>query len=83
MTDDAASLLADTDARDFCRACSKLSNPRKPESYFICTNDSGHADAAGADPRHSACDGQGHVLARWRSDTSPIEIWTPIGAVWA
>lgn len=65
-------------AGDFCRARSKLSNPRKPESYFICTNDAGHAD-----PRHTACDGQGHVLARWRSGTSPIEIWTPIGVAWA
>lgn len=70
--------MADEPASDFCRARSKLSDPRKRKSYFICTNDVGHAD-----PRHTACDGQGHVLARWRSDTSPIEIWTPAGGVWA
>jgi hypothetical protein len=68
---------ADQSGSDFCRARSKLSNPRKRESYFICTNDAGHAD-----PRHTACDGQGHVLARWRSDTSPIEIWGPWGVAW-
>jgi hypothetical protein len=74
-------MATDAGAGDFCQARSKLSNPRKPESYFICTNDAGHA--GGADPRHTACDGRGRVLARWRSGTSPIEIWTPMGVAWA
>jgi hypothetical protein len=69
---------------DFCQARSKLWNPVvNRESYFICTNDAGHdADAGHPDARHTACDGEGHVVARWRSETSPIEIWTPAGAVW-
>jgi hypothetical protein len=69
------------DATGICRARSKLGNPRKPESYFICTNDAGHD--GGADPRHTACDGCGHVLARWRSETSPVEVWGPWGVRWA
>lgn len=77
---DSGKIAADVTETDFCRVRSKLSNPRKPESYFICTNDAGHA--AGTDPRHTACDGHGHVLARWRSETSPIEIWGPWGVTW-
>lgn len=70
--------MPDTAASDdFCRARSKLTRPGKPESYFICTNDAGHAEE-----RHTACDGQGHVLARWRSGTSPVEVWGPWGVEW-
>lgn len=56
----------------FCEARSKLSVPGKPDSYFICTNDQGHPQ-----PAHTACDGHGHVLARWTSETSQIETWVP------
>ena len=69
----------DAPAGDLCQARSKPLNPRKPDSYLVCTNDAGHH----GDPRHTACDGQGHVIARWRSETSPIEIWTPAGKLWA
>lgn len=31
----------------------------RPGQNFMCTNDSGH------EGRHTACDGQGHVLAAW------------------
>lgn len=55
-----------------CGAESKPVNPDKPGSCFICTNDQGHAE-----PTHTACDGHGHVLARWASETSPIETWVP------
>ena len=30
---------------------------------FICTQDPGHAES------HAACDGQGHILARWPRST--------------
>ena len=56
----------------FCRAVSQrgtavtayaagraaLAIPRR-DGDFVCTQDPGHAGS------HSACDGQGHVLARW------------------
>jgi hypothetical protein len=70
--------MADEAESDFCGSRSKPVNPRKRESYLICTNDAGHAD-----PRHTACDGQGHVIARWRSETSPVEVWGPQGVTWA
>lgn len=69
--------MADGAASDFCGARSKPCVPRKPESDFICTRDPGHADE-----RHTACDGQGHVVARWRSETSPVEVWGPWGKAW-
>jgi hypothetical protein len=31
----------------------------KPGQDFICTQDPGHAGS------HAACDGEGHILARW------------------
>ena len=56
----------------FCRAVSQrgslvtayaagravLAIPRR-DGGFVCTQDPGHAGS------HSACDGEGHVLARW------------------
>lgn len=66
-----------------CGARSKLTKPDKPDSYLICTNDAGHDSTPGRDPRHTACDGRGHVLARWRSETSPVQMRTPLGGVWA
>jgi hypothetical protein len=63
-------------ATGFCEARSKLSDPAKPESYFICTNDEGHPC-----PEHTACDGHGHVLARWTSPASAIETWIPFAGV--
>jgi hypothetical protein len=61
--------MADTGV---CAARSKPVNPAEPGSHFICTNDQGHQQ-----PAHTACDGHGHVLARWASETSPIETWVP------
>jgi len=55
-----------------CGARSKPALPDKPDSFFICTNDPGHAQ-----PAHTACNGQGRVLARWTSETSHIETWIP------
>ena len=63
--------MADT-ASGICDARSKLAVAANPDSYFICTNDEGHQC-----PEHTACDGHGHVLARWASETSPIETWVP------
>lgn len=55
----------------FCAQRSKLFDKSDPETYFICTNDPGH------DGDHTACDGQGHVLARWKTAESMIEAWVP------
>lgn len=74
MADD----VPDTARAGFCGVQSKLLNPCKPDSYLICTNDPGHEN-----PRHTACDGQGHVTARWRSGKSPVEVWGPWGVTWA
>lgn len=57
-----------------CGAQSKLSRRGAPSSFFICTNDADHDPSA-----HTACDGEGHVLARWQSQTSVIEVWGPWG----
>lgn len=56
----------------FCRAVSQKGSPvtayilgaavlRLPreDAELICTQDPGHAGS------HAACDGQGHILARW------------------
>lgn len=59
----------------FCGAVSKPLVKRKPDSYQICTNDDGHEP-----PAHTSCDGQGHVLARWKSETSLVEVWLPDGS---
>ena len=67
---------------DMCGARSKVTRPGDPESYFPCTNDAGHDSIPGRDPRHTACDGHGHVLARWRTETGPVELWTPKGSMW-
>jgi hypothetical protein len=61
----------------FCAARSKVAVPGKPDSYFICTNDQDHH----LQPAHTACDGHGHVLARWTSETSAIETWIPYAGV--
>ena len=37
----------------------------KPGRDFICTQDQGHGGG------HSACDGQGHILAKW--PRQPVE----------
>ena len=60
---------------DMCGDHSKPSVPSSPSSYFICTLDCGHA------ARHSACDGQGQVLARWQSPAGKIEVFLPSGQV--
>ena len=59
-------------ASGFCEARSKPAVADEPSSYFICTNEQDHQR-----PEHTACDGHGHVLARWTSETSPIETWVP------
>jgi len=66
------------DADRMCRARSKLARQCVPDSYFICTNDAGHQDQ---DPEHTACNGDGRVIARWRSESSAIEVWMPAYAV--
>ena len=58
----------------FCRAVSQRGAPvtaygipgrgavlvmTKKEGDFVCTQDPGHATS------HAACDGNGHILARW------------------
>ncbi len=40
-------------------------------SYMICTNDAGHLG------EHTACDGAGHVLARWKTGSSSVDVWLP------
>lgn len=43
---------------------------RKGDETLICTQDQGH------DRSHAACDGQGHILARWPQ--SAVErYWQP------
>jgi hypothetical protein len=59
-------------AADFCEAVSQHGAPvtayiagrtvfaiARPGRDFICTQDPGHAGS------HAACDGNGHILARW------------------
>lgn len=58
-----------------CGAMSKPVSRGKPGSYLLCTNDDGHEQ-----PAHTACDGNGHVLGRWKSETSLVEIWLPDGS---
>lgn len=66
----AAGLAAD--AAPFCRAISQPGTPvtayvagrvavaiARPGRDFVCTQDAGHQGS------HAACDGQGHILARW------------------
>jgi hypothetical protein len=60
------------DDTGFCRAVSQHGTPvtgyiagrvvvaiAKPGRDFVCTQDSGHTGS------HTACDGEGHILARW------------------
>ncbi len=42
----------------------------RPGRDFICTQDPGHAGS------HAACDGQGHILARW-PHKDPEVYWKP------
>jgi len=69
--DEAAARFRDS---GICGALSKTS--RKGSRFFICSSDAGHDQSA----RHTACDGQGHVIARWATETSLIEIWLPDGS---
>ena len=55
-----------------CRARSKPVRKGIPESHFKCTNDYGHEEA-----EHTACNGVGQVIARWKSETSAVELWGP------
>lgn len=61
----------------FCRAVSQKGAPVtayiagaavlrivRQDGDFICTQDPGHAES------HSACDGDGHILARWPRKTA-------------
>ena len=65
------SALAEADA-GFCRAMSHRGDPltvyaagkahlviAKKPGEFVCTQDPGHERS------HAACDGNGHILARW------------------
>jgi len=56
-----------------CFEQSKLTRRGSPRSFMICSSDAGH------DGAHTACDGHGHVLARWKSETSLMEVWLPDG----
>jgi hypothetical protein len=69
--DPATAALAETDT-GWCRAVSQQGTPvtayiagtpvlriARQDGGFICTQDPGH------DGSHAACDGQGHILARW------------------
>jgi hypothetical protein len=69
--DPATAALAET-GTGFCRVGSQPGTPvtayiggravlaiQHREGDFICTQDTGH------DRSHAACDGQGHILARW------------------
>jgi len=60
-------------AAGFCRAVSQHGAPvtvyaagravlviARPDRDFICTQDTGHGGSS-----HAACDGNGHILARW------------------
>lgn len=58
-----------------CGAQSKLGRRQDPRSFFVCTNDPGHEP-----PVHTACDGRGHVMARWLTEASLIEVWLPDGS---
>lgn len=66
---------ASADRAGFCGAQSKPLIRRDPLSFQICTNDRGHEP-----PEHTSCDGHGHVLARWRTETSLVEVWLPDGS---
>ena len=57
-----------------CAAQSKLSRLGDLRSFFICSNERGHEQ-----DEHTSCDGAGHVFARWKSETSAIEVWLPDG----
>ena len=70
--DPASGTLAGTDDR-FCQAVSQHGKPVNfyglgplpllavagPGRDFVCTQDPGHKGS------HAACDGEGHILARW------------------
>ena len=70
---------------DWCRAVSQPGTPvtaylagkavlviaRAGRHHFICTQDAGHAGTS-----HAACDGQGHILARWPRKTAE-QYWQP------
>lgn len=67
--------MTDSTGQDpgFCRAVTGAGTPvtvyahgraalaimRKTDETLICTQDAGHGKG------HAACDGQGHILARW------------------
>lgn len=68
---------------DWCRAVTQPGTPvttyaggqvilvfARPGRDFICTQDSGHQGS------HAACDGQGHVLARWPRKADE-QYWQP------
>ena len=46
----------------YVRGQAVLAIPRR-DGNFICTQDPGHAGS------HAACDGRGHILARWPRST--------------
>jgi len=68
---------------DFCKAISRhgtfvtaylggmpVVTTAKPGRDFICTQDPGH------EGNHAACDGEGHILARWPRK-EPEHYWQP------
>jgi len=73
MTNPDYDTLAEQEAESFCRAMNQRSAPvtvynpgriaalviARTGGELICTQGAGH------DGSHAACDGQGHILARW------------------
>lgn len=68
---------------EWCRAVSQHGSPvtayiagrivvgiARPGRDFICTQDAGHEGS------HKACDGKGHILARWPRKAEE-RYWTP------
>jgi hypothetical protein len=75
---------ADAERDRFCQAISQHGKPVNlygigplvvlavagPGRDFVCTQDPGHAGS------HAACDGEGHILARWPR-SSVERYWQP------
>ena len=63
--------MADTD-QQYLRRAEQTRRRGQPRQLLHL-----HERSGPPEPAHTACDGHGHVLARWASETSPIETWVP------
>jgi len=59
-------------ALECCGNTTRPLRPGRPDSTLICTQDAGHPPG-----EHAACDGKGHILARWADPAGPVEVWVP------